>query len=214
MDYNRYLEEIKIDIDHQLIRVLLDGSNDIVDLRLLLKKIKNSSELDKSISLIAYILSYRNPSLEVVTMLLEKGVNPNNYWLSYSALLSIKETKVINFLDIFVKSGVNLNLVDENGYTLLRLACIWEDIKLIKKLLSLGASAIIQDNYGQTALSSFFAYINNENYDKPKYKITKKQYTIIKLLDNCARKEMEKFKLINKNHLSVQDWRCNYKITD
>ncbi len=215
MSYYRFVNNIEIDIDYKLIRILLDLDSNVYnfdDLELFLKEIK-PKDLDKSISLIAYALSSKKISIKVVTLLLEKGVNPNNNWLTYTALHAIDRTSIFHYLDIFVKYGANLNLVTEGGDTILSTAALYENIMLIKKLLSLGASTLVQNKYGENALLSFIYHIDDENHDNPnRYKRTKKQEKIIAILDLATRKEMEKFNIITQEQLSLQDWRDCYLI--
>ncbi|ESP00120.1 hypothetical protein LOTGIDRAFT_87526, partial [Lottia gigantea] len=55
-------------------------------------------------------------------------------------------------IDILLNLGADVNIQDKGGETVLMLACVKNDRKLLEKLLKHGADVNIVDNHGRSAL--------------------------------------------------------------
>lgn len=103
-----------------------------------------------------------NAAFEVVKILLERDVDPNVLNKDGSSPLSILRftgynnehaKKIKNAaLDLLIVSHVDLNVVGENGRTLLQSAVMDSNLMLVEKLLAGKAEPNIQDEAGRSAL--------------------------------------------------------------
>lgn len=215
--------------DEELIPILLSGQKCKIK-----EEVSNflSSEivLKNSLSLVAYLYEVEEINYEIVYLLLESGVNPNlSIYGRVPLHLLYNKGLLSSYIDMMVSYNANLNIIDDNGRTLIQRAALSSDIEGVRLLLAKGASVLIQDNYGNTALSSLLWFIRDaeDDFDKnhkeldegtkilwekveEMSKVTKAQRSMVEILDKATRKEMDKFGLLTEEQAAIQNWRCNY----
>ncbi len=120
-----------------------------------------------------------NAAFEVVKILLERDVDPNVLNKDGSSPLSILRftgynnehaKKIKNAaLDLLIVSHVDLNVVGENGRTLLQSAVMDSNLMLVEKLLAGKAEPNIQDEVGRSALFLALSMYKNPKINSYSY---------------------------------------------
>ncbi|KAM0516979.1 hypothetical protein ACHAPE_005091 [Trichoderma viride] len=103
----------------------------------------------------AFRMAVKNDKLEVVKLMIKKGVNVQGDQSGISLLSYIVSSYSSCVLDYFLHHGreyIDINEQDIDGQTALDYA-ILADIDLVKELLDAGADPNVQDKYGNTALT-------------------------------------------------------------
>ncbi len=197
-------------IDKTLLPCVLHGTEHEI-LNCIKQCIDDRVNLKNSLALVAYLHERKALSKQVIEVLLAAGVGPDNHCYNKIAIHILYDLGFLDeFIDLLCKYNANLNIIDDNGSTLIKTAASRSDIKTLKMLIKKGASVLIQDNYGATALSSLNQQIADEiEYDE-NYIITDTQKEIIELLDKTARKEMDTLGLLTEEQSAIQNWRCEY----
>lgn len=139
--------------------------------------------------------------------------NLDDYFKLYEEFMN-RYNLLPDYIDLLLSYGANINIINDNGDTLLKEAVFRSDINTIKLLIAKGASVLVQDNYGSTALSKLFWKISDDNEDKDDYTITDVQKEMIELLDKTAREEMDKLGILSQHDAAIQNWRCDYFSND
>ncbi len=197
-------------LDEKLLpSILLGTEKEILDC--IKECVELGINLKNSLALVAYLYERDELSKQVIEALLAAGVDPDNHYYNRIAVHMLYDLGFLDeFIDLLCKYNANLNIIDDNGSTLIKAAASRSDIKTLKMLINKGASVLIQDNYGATALSSLNQQIADEiEYDE-NYIITDTQKEIIELLDKTARKEMDTLGLLTEEQSAIQNWRCEY----
>jgi ankyrin repeat protein len=107
----------------------------------------------------------RDNDMSVIVELLNAGVDIDHKIDGKCALHVATESANYNLkiVDLLIESGADVNLVDQNGQTLLHLAVTWNDTKLTDFLLDNPLVDVnVQDNVGDTAMHLAFLYQNTD----------------------------------------------------
>lgn len=103
---------------------------------------------------------------QTIKLLLEKGADPNiknsnNDSATFKIIDGFQDFEVKKYIELFCKYGLNINITNKNGNTLLQEIYYYIDNdKLVKLLLNIGIDVNIQNNMGETAL---FILIDNSS---------------------------------------------------
>lgn len=211
--YTNLENHFATEADKQLLPLVIHGDSQEIT-NFIKNNIKIGSDLKTSLALVAYLYERGEGeylSRDVIKSLLTAGVDPNNRMYSRIAIHKLYSLGVLNeFIDLFIDFGANLNVINDNGVTVLGQAMSNSDIDTMKMLIAKGASVLIQNNYGDTVLSSLNRKIHDSTDDDERYTPTCIEEKMIELLDRCARKEMQNLGLLTEKQASIQNWRCNY----
>ncbi|MBF8246473.1 MAG: ankyrin repeat domain-containing protein [Rickettsia sp.] len=99
----------------------------------------------------------RNPSLEVVKLLVENGANinyANMLQFRVPSPLRLAATKNEKIFQYLISNGGNVNFIQSNGHSLLQASVYYGQTQLVKLLINSGADLNYQDKCGKTALIS------------------------------------------------------------
>lgn len=93
-------------------------------------------------------------------------IQPENATLSEDEKKLVKACNTNNYKELksLIKSGVNVNITDEYGYTLLMEVCKRPNLRLLKMLLKAGADPTIKDPEGKDAAYHILTPANKKSY--------------------------------------------------
>lgn len=99
-------------------------------------------------------LYYKRDSSEAVSLLLEKGANPNTTnSVGRSALMLATFGQPSSVVKALLQSGANVNAQDSNGNTALMAAVEYNNVEAVRLLLKAQADRALRNKAGETALS-------------------------------------------------------------
>jgi ankyrin repeat protein len=122
--------------------------------RLLEKGVPVNAKDNNGITALAEAITSR--SLEIINLVLEAGVNPNEIYYDSPEICSTSLTRAVevdsmSILRLLIKNKADMNLACSNGETILIFAVRSSHIKAVKTLIELGAD--VKGKQGQLALA-------------------------------------------------------------
>lgn len=138
---NNYLQDKKNQyVTGYLTNMFIDDSDNLID--------NSNNDCDKIMNTIH----------QTIKLLLEKGADPNiknstNESAIFKILDSLQNSEIKNYVELFCKYGLNINITNKSGNTLLHeIFYYYDNFNLVKLLLDIGIDVNIQNSTGETAL--------------------------------------------------------------
>ncbi len=120
--------------------MFIDDSDNLID--------NNNNDYNKIINTIH----------QTIKLLLEKGADPNiknsiDESVIFKIIDGLQDSEIKKYVELFCKYGLNINITNKSGNTLLHeILYYYDNFNLVKFLLDIGIDVNIQNSTGETAL--------------------------------------------------------------